>query len=634
MIDRGSDPQAFPARDAACVRPAFLSVTLLAAFIYLWNLTISGWANDYYAMAAQAASQSWSAWFFGSLDASNFITLDKPPFTTMLMGLSARLLGLSSWSILLPQALLGIATVALLWVVVRRSFGPVAATIAGLVMALTPVAALIFRYDNPEALLTFLLVAAAGTLLAAIETGRRHWLLATGALVGAAFLTKYLQGPMILPAFALTYLVAARGSLRRRVIEVVGLCLVTLVASGWWVAIVELIPASSRPYIGGSTNNSVLDVLFGYDGLGRIFGRSGFLGGLVGTSQQGVGASGNAVSGPGGAVGLLRMFNSQFAGGIAWFLPFSLVSLVAGLALRARAGRRDRSDRRLTGYLLWGSWLLLHTIVFSFMSGTIHSYYPVVMAPAIAALVGAGTVELWGLRSRFRFGGLPLAATVVASAAVASVLLDRTADFLPGLGIAIVSLSIAAAILIVAPAALSDRRVTLAAATVGLVALLLAPAAYSAATMATAYSGGDPHLGPAVDGPGGGQGQGGQAEGGQGGVGMSRDVIDYLVANRGNARWLVAVASANVGASIQLSTEIPVMAMGGFKGDDTTALTLDELKAYVAAGELRFVTADNGGGSGGGASDRAAWITSACMAVTISGSATGIYDCQDAATGS
>ena len=150
-------PARGPAGDAAWARPAFLGVTLLAAFVYLWNLTISGFANDYYAMAAQAGSQSWSAWFFGSLDASNLITLDKPPLTTMLMGLSVRLLGLSSLSILLPQALLGIATVALLWVVVRRSFGPVAATIAGLVMALTPVAALVFGYDNPDALLTFLL---------------------------------------------------------------------------------------------------------------------------------------------------------------------------------------------------------------------------------------------------------------------------------------------------------------------------------------------------------------------------------------------------------------------------------------------------------------------------------------------
>ena len=612
--------------EAAWVRPAFLGMTLLAAFVYLWNLTISGFGNEYYAMAAQAGAQSWTAWFFGSLDAANFITLDKPPLTTMVMGLSVRLLGLGSLSVLLPQALIGIATVALLWVVVRRSFGPVAATIAGLVMALTPVATLIFRYDNPDALLTFLLVASAGTLLTAIESGRRRWLVATGALVGAAFLTKFLQGPMVLPGFALTYLVAARGSVRRRIADVVGLCLVTFAASAWWVAIVQAIPASSRPYVGGSTTDSVLDLLFGYDGLGRILGRSGSSG--ASTSLAQATTTNGSGGGPGGVPGLFRMLNDRFAGGIAWLLPYSLVALAAGLVLRARAGLQDRSDRRIAGYLLWGTWLLAHIAVFSFMSGTIHAYYPVVMAPALAALVGAGTVDLWALRSRHRFGGVPLAAMLLGSALVAALLLDRTPDFLPGLGIVIVTVAAAAAIVIAAPADSIDRRITLAAAALGLVALLAAPAAYSAVTMTSAYSGGDPQIGPAVAGYGGGPGGGGQD-----GAGTSQDVIDYLVANRGSAHWLVAVASANVGAPIQLATGIPVMAVGGFKGDDATALTLDQLKAYVASGELRFIAADTASAGGSIPGARAAWIGSACTAVTIDGSTTGIYDCQGAEAG-
>ena len=661
--DRDLAPVARPAvpsrvTDDAWVRPAFLGIVALAAFVYLRDLTISGFGNEYYAMAAQAGSQSWSAWFFGSLDASSFITLDKPPLTTMLIGLSVRVLGLSPLAVMLPQAFLGIATVALLLVVVRRSFGPVAATIAGVVMALTPVAALIFRYDNPDAVLTFLLVAAAGTLLSAIESGRRRWLVAAGALVGAAFLTKFLQAPMVLPGFALTYLVAARGSARRRVADICVFGLAALVASAWWVVIVEIIPAPSRPYVGGSSTDSVVDLIFGGDGFGRLLGRSAAPGPAA--SQVVTAAADASGSGPGGVPGLLRMFNDRFAGGIAWLLPFALVSLVVGVVARWRAVLRDRHDSRFAGYLLWGSWLLVHLLVFSFMSGTIHEYYTVVIAPAVAALVGAGTVEMWGLRSRYRFGGLVLAGTLVGSAIVAVALLGRVPDFLPGLGMGIVGVTAGAAIVVAAPADLIDRRIAFGAIAVGLVALLAAPTVYTAVTVGTAYSGGDPHIGPAGNaqaggggggaqpggrGQGGGPGQpgptGGQGgpaasrpQGGQFDSGMSQALIDYLVAQRGSARWLVAVNSANVGAPIQLATGIPVMAVGGFKGDDATTLTLAQLKAYVAAGDLRFVAADLGGGQGDAVRARAAWITASCAPVTLAGSVTGVYDCRGPTAGS
>ncbi len=243
---------------SAWVRPAHLGISALAAVIYLFNLAISGYANTYYSAAALAASKSWSAWFFGSFDAANFITVDKPPLATMLMGLSVRLFGLSSWSILLPEGLAGVATVALLFVVVRHSFGPVAAAIAGLVMAFTPVAVLIFRYNNPDALLTLLLVAAAWAALQAIETGRLRWIVAAAIFVGFAFNTKYLQGFLVVPAFALTWLLAAPVGLRRRIAGLLVAALTLLISSGWWVVAVQLIPAAARPYIGGSTDNSAI----------------------------------------------------------------------------------------------------------------------------------------------------------------------------------------------------------------------------------------------------------------------------------------------------------------------------------------------------------------------------------------
>src|SRR5664279_4893475 len=385
--------------EPAWVRVAFVGLIALAALLYLWNLSVSGYANTYYSSAALAAGQSWSAFFFGSFDAANFITVDKPPAAIWLMGLSVRVFGLSSWSVLLPEALAGVATVGILFAAVRRSFGPVAAVIAGLVMALTPAAVLIFRFNNPDALLTLLLVASAWALLRAIEHGGLRWVTLAAACVGFAFLTKYLQAYLVLPGFALVYLVAANASFRRRIAGLGVAVVAVLLASGWWVAIVALIPAASRPFIGGSTTGSVLDLIFGYDGLGRIFGAA-------------AGGTGNSTP-FGGTAGLLRLFNDAWFGEIAWFIPPALASLGLGLWLRRRAGRTDRA---LAGYLLWGTWLVTTGLVFSYMSGTVHSYYAVALAPAIAALVGAGVAELWRLRARHWLGDAALGAGFVGTA--------------------------------------------------------------------------------------------------------------------------------------------------------------------------------------------------------------------------
>ncbi len=614
----------------------------LAAVLYLVNLTISGYANTYYSMAAQAASQSWSAWFFGSLDAGNFITLDKPPLASMLMGLSVRLFGLSPLSILLPQALMGVGTVVFLFLAVRRSFGVVAAAIAGVVMALTPVAVLIFRYNNPDALLTFLLVVAAWAVLRALDAGRIRWLVLAATLTGLAFNTKFLQGWLMLPAFALAWTVAAPGGWRRRIAGLAASAAVVAATSLAWVAAVELIPAASRPIIGGSTTNSALDLLLGYDGLGRIFGATGNPNGGGGGMF-------------GGASGILRLFNSQFAGEIAWLLPFALVAFVSGLWLR---GRAPRTDAPRVGYLLWGAWLGVNGLVFSLMSGIIHPYYSVVLAPAIAALVGAGIVTLWRLRERSIVGGLVLGAGFLAAGVLAMDILDRTPAFAPGLGIGVLAVSAAAAMVVALPAAMSGRRAALAATCLGLAAALAGPVAYGLDTMGSAISGGDPAAGPIASGlggggaggPGGGTGgpagfgggAGGQAANARGGAptgmdGASADasLIAYLEANRGSTTWLVAVSGSSQAAAIQLATGQPVMAMGGFNGSDA-APTLAQLQAYVADGRLRYVmVSGNGGGGGGpmgagGSSSVSSWVTSACTAVDTGSSNGSLYDCSGA----
>ncbi len=613
---RGSDLTALASvvrgsmRDAAWVRPALIAVAALTAFIYAWNLALNGYANTYYSAAALAASKDWAAWFFGSIDASNFITVDKPPLSTMVMGLSVRLFGLSSWSILLPQALMGVASVVILYSAVRRSFRAVAGLIAALVLAVTPVAALMFRFDNPDALLTLLLVAAAWSFLKALDEGRLRWVALAAAFVGFGFLAKYLQAWLVLPAFIVTWAIAAPGPPRRRLGQLIVAGLAVIAASGWWVLIVELVPPSMRPYIGGSTNNRVLDLVFGYDGLGRLF--EGFGG------REAAGAPGGSLGGRGfaGTTSIFRLVNPQFATQIAWSSPFAALSLVSGLLFRARAPRTDR-DR--AGYLMWGLWLGVHALVFSYMSGVIHTYYTVVMAPAVGALVGAGVVELWRLRTRFAWGGLVLGAGIVATALWSSHLLDLTPTFMPGLGLGIIGVAVAAAFILAIPAGHHVRSLSVGGLVIGVGAMLAGPAASTLYTINTPYSGSTVSAGPQVVGAEGGAGpagiDGGPAPDGGflGGVGGARPsatlkvLARYLVENKGTATWIVATSGAGSADALELASGEPVMAMGGFTGGDP-APTLAQLEAYVASGQLRYVLI--GGMPGpGGLSAITRWVT-------------------------
>ena len=340
----------------AAVRPLerTLRWVLLAgtAVLYLVGLNRSGWGNAFYAAAAQAGSQSWTALFFGSSDAGNSITVDKPPASLWLMGISARLFGVSSWSILVPQALLGVAAVALLMATVRRAVGPWAGLLAGLLLALTPVATLMFRYDNPDAMLTLLVVAAGWTTVRAVEDGRLRWAVATGGLLGMAFLAKSLQAFLVLPAMALVILVCAPGPVRRRLGQLAAGGAALAVSAGWWLVAVAAIPASDRPWVGGSTTDSPLDLALGYNGLGRLAGER---------SPSG------RVAVHGGSV--WRLFAS---GGdqIGWLLPAAAVGLGAGLWLMRG---RPRTDPVRAALLLWGGWAVVTALVLSTMQGISHA---------------------------------------------------------------------------------------------------------------------------------------------------------------------------------------------------------------------------------------------------------------------
>lgn len=252
--------------------PALAVLLLATGLCYLYNLGANGWANSFYSAAVQAGSVSWKAFFFGSSDAGNSITVDKAPASLWLMELSVRLFGLSSWSILVPQVLLGVATVALVWVTVRRSFGSPAGLIAGLALAVTPVFALMFRFNNPDALLVLLMVAAVWAMMRALDDGRWRWLVLTGTLIGFGFLAKQLQVMLVVPVLASVYLVAGPPRLGKRIAQLFAAGAAVVVAAGWWILAVELWPVGSRPYIGGSQNNSIIELTLGYNGFGRLNG--------------------------------------------------------------------------------------------------------------------------------------------------------------------------------------------------------------------------------------------------------------------------------------------------------------------------------------------------------------------------
>jgi 4-amino-4-deoxy-L-arabinose transferase-like glycosyltransferase len=631
-------------------RVALTGLLAGTAVLYLWGLSESGWANAFYAAAAQAGADNWTAWFFGSSDAANAITVDKTPAALWVTGLSVRMFGLSSWSVLVPQALMGVATVALLYATVRRTAGTAAGLLAGAVLALTPVAVLMFRFNNPDALLTLLLVAAAYALLRAVEAGRTRWLLIAAVLVGFGFLTKMLQAFLVLPAFAAVWLLAAPVGLRRRVRDLLAAGATLLVSAGWWVLAVELWPADARPYIGGSQTNSVLELVLGYNGLGRLTGDEvGSVGGMMAAP------GGYATGGSWGRTGLTRLFAGGYAGDASWLLPAALVLLVALLWWTRRA---PRTDRVRAAALAWGGWLVGTALVFSLMAGIFHSYYQVVLAPAIGALVGIGAAVGWRRRAEVVPRAV-LAAVLVVSVGWAFLLLRRT-EWQPWLGWTVLVLG-----LVGAGGLLGAHRLRGRAACgvigVAVVAALAAPTGWSLATAATPHSGAIPFSGPQearmgggamrMGGPPGGRPGGppgapigtpgdGEPGGGSRGNGFmiggnilgaptpSAEVTALLQQNAQAYTWVAATIGSNSAAGYQLASGEPVMALGGFNGTDPSP-TLEQFQQLVAAGKVHYFVGGAGrSNTASGGSDEAhrigLWVEANFTPITVGG--TTVYD--------
>jgi 4-amino-4-deoxy-L-arabinose transferase-like glycosyltransferase len=670
-----------PEDSPAWARPAVLLLLAGTALLYLWNLGASGDANSFYAAAVQAGTKSWKAWFFGSLDAGNSITVDKPPASLWVMGLSGRIFGFSSWSMLAPQALEGVAAVGLLYATVKRWSGPVAGLLAGAILALTPAAALMFRFNNPDALLTLLMVLGAYAMTRALDGARLRWVLVGGAALGFAFLTKMLQGFLPLPGFALAYLICAPTTIGKRILHVLAGGAAVVVSAGWWILAVALWPASSRPYIGGSTNNTVLDLVFGYNGFGRLTGSEGAGGG-------GGGGGGAAGSSFGGSTGITRLLSSEMGNEISWLLPASIVALVAGLWVTRRLPRTDRTRASL---VLWGGWLLVTGIVLSYMKGTVHPYYTVALAPSIGAVVAIGAHALWTRRAHYS-ARLWLAAVVAAAGGWSAVLLSRNSGWHAELRWITILLTVVAVAMIALPVGWRRWAATIIAVSAIIVGLT-GTTAYAVSTASQPHTGSIPSVGPASAG-GGGMGGGGTGGGtgtrptgttgtrptgttgtaptgttgtaptgttgtpatgttgsaptgttGTAGTGTtgaaaggggtsSSSALDTLLA-KSTARWAAAIVGDQSAATLELSGGASVMSIGGWSGSDNSP-TLAQFIAYVKAGDITYFLSSGsggGGGMGGGSSSVGTqittWVAAHYTAKTAGG--TTYYDLTSAA---
>lgn len=621
----GTETQAPPA-DTDGTRPPRLTaatwnrVSLVVLLVgttvmYLWNITINGMGNQFYAAAAQAGSSNWEALLFGSLDPHNFITVDKPPVSQWVMGLSGHVFGFSSASMMIPQALMAVAAVALLYGAVARVGGPRTGLLAGAALALTPVAALMFRFNNPDAAMVLLMTAAAYCTVRALQQVSPKWLVWASVALGFAFLAKMLEGLMVAPALAAAYLVAAPTTLRARLRHVGVAAVGFVVSAGWFVVLTLLWPASSRPYIAGSTDNNFMNLVLGYNGFARVLGRNhmGFtppqtVVGEAAGAQLNLGRHGGFGGFGNQSQGWARLFVGEFGFEIGWLVPAALLATVLVMLSRRRA---PRTDLVRAAAILFGGWLVVDGVVLSFMHGSIHPYYCLSIAPPVAAMFAICVHELWRHREKWLYR-VGLAVLVGGTGVWSWRVLGRNGDWLPGLRWTILVLAIAAAIALLGPWTAGARReVALGALGVGLVGALAGPAAYAIVTIGRPHQGGGPSVGPAA--------ATGQSHFGFGQMPDNADLNAMLKDT--NTEWSAAILRSSSAAGLELSTGTAVMAVGGFSGNDP-APTLSQFQDDVAQHKVAYyiVMSTRGRGPGWGNrghADIAKWVAATFPSSTV-----------------
>jgi 4-amino-4-deoxy-L-arabinose transferase-like glycosyltransferase len=652
-------------------RPELAALIALAGVLNLWALGQNGWANTYYSAFVRSMSSSWHNFLFASLDPSGVMTVDKPPLALWVQALSARVFGYHPLSVLVPQALMGVASVALTYDLVRRRFGRVGGFVAGLALALTPMTVAISRHNNPDALLVLCCVAALWCAVRALEDGRTRWLVLAGVCVGLGFETKMGVALTVVPGIAAAWLLAAPHGWRRALRGLLAGGAAMIIVGGAWPALVELTPAANRPWVAGTSDNSALSLIFGYNGLGRVDGQAG--------GPGGGGPGGGALFG--GSPGPLRLLSSSLGGQAGWLLGLAIVSVVAILV----AARFRRSDPRTAWIVAVGGAFATSAVLFSAASGIFHPYYVSLLAPFTAALVGAGAAQLIGGAVMVRiFGPLALAAGVAGELAV----LGEYPGQLSWLGPLLIALCALAALALVA---FSSRRVRAIAVGMALAALLIAPSVWAVDTLGHAASGTFPAGGPASvadgapggflgrggfgrangvrglfgagsppggfaspsgtrglpGGPGGGPPPGfagpappgtttgvggassrrssfgaGLAAGPFGGDGSLSQVLSYVRSHGGGT---VAVSSQSSAASAIITQDAAVAGIGGFSGRESE-VTGAWLAEEVRSGRIRWVLGNGQSGGGGrtlpgdtraGSRAAIAAVAKACRAVSV-----------------
>jgi 4-amino-4-deoxy-L-arabinose transferase-like glycosyltransferase len=610
------------------------AVVALAAALRLVNLAALGYANHYYTAGVASMLQSWHNFFFVAAEPGAAVSIDKPPVGLWLQAISAYFLGVNGPAMVLPEILCGLLSVVVLYHLVRRSFGTAAGLLAALAMAVTPIVVATDRNNTMDSSLILVLLLAAWAFVKATESGRLRHLLLGAALVGIGFNIKMLQAFLPLPAFYALYFLGAPARWWRKVAHLALATVLLLAVSLSWAAAVELTPADQRPYVGSSGNNSVFNLILGYNGIERLTGMGGSRGGSPGGNFPGAGG-GRPQIGPGGGnlppqgpagngnfqrpgggapggggfpgtgqAGVLRLFTTPLSKEVSWLLPFGLFS-VALVALRQPLRLPVAPKPRAV--VLWGGWLLTSAVFFS-IAGFFHEYYLSMLAAPLAALVGIGVLELWHLRERRPW----LAAGLLLSAAGATLGLQYlTATAYVGwagwLAVPLVLLGLGAVLL-----GLSTRhrqRLLMLAGTASVVsAMLFVPGVWSALTMLNSSA--NQSLPSAYSGQASGPANGGDVQ-------VNQALLAYLEANTQGVKYLMAVPSAMQGADYVIATGRPVLYLGGFMGQDNV-FTAEGLAAIVANGELRYVYTEGGGGGRGFGSqtDVSAWVTAHCTAVT------------------
>jgi 4-amino-4-deoxy-L-arabinose transferase-like glycosyltransferase len=636
---------ALPHRRAATrlrlgARPELIGLLGLAAFLNLWGLSINGWANTYYSAAVRSMASSWHNFLYASLDPSGLMTVDKPPLSLWVQALSVRVFGFHPLSILVPEALMGMLAIALVYDLVRRRFGRAAGFAAGLALATTPVVVGVSRHNNPDELLALCCVAALWFAVRAVESGRTKWLVLSGVCVGLGFETKMGVALLVVPGIALAYAWAGprRTLVRARQLLAGGAAMIAVGSA--WPLVVTLTPAADRPWISGTSDNSIWSLIFGYNGLGRVAGQSG---GPGGAAVGGPGGGGGSLFG--GPTGLFRLLQSGLGDQAGWLLGFAVVAAVA-LLVSTRLRRRDPR----TGWLLAvGGSFLATAVVFSFARGIFHPYYVSFLAPFAAALVGAGVgMMLPDGRSARMIAPAALAAGVVTEQVV-----------LGGLGGALawarpltIVLAGGCAVALAAPRLPARARGLLVG--LALAALLAAPAVWAAETLGHTTSGTFPAGGPAsasfagqgAPGAGRGFGAGGPGQGSGRPFGADSASLTAAIAYaRSHGGGAIGVASQSSAATAILTSDANVAGLGGFSGRESS-VSAAWLSAEVEAGRLRWVLIDSStnpqrpGDTRAGSDAALQAVERACRAVTVSAStgaggsgksgasATTMYDCK------